>query len=353
MSDKTVVVVGQHELDYPRNVVNQRLLRGAGYRLELVHSRAPGLLREALLLRGMERMKRRADAFFLTEGSHRFVPLVRTVARRRNTPVLFDPFTSKYGTHVEDRRRYSPRSPGALRCWWMDYSAVRSADHILFDTAEHRDYFDRRYRLRGPSHILEVGVDETVFAPQPRTSAPTFRVLFYGTYIPLQGVEHILAAAKALEDRPDIQFTLIGRGQTYDEVRRTAGHLPHVRFVGPVPPTALVAAVRESDLCLGIFGATEKAGNVVPNKVVQAAAMGRPIVTRRSSAIERYFPPDGGAVLVSPGDGHALAAAIRALADDRGRLGSLADGARRVFEQHFSEAALTQKMAEILRRAGV
>ncbi len=45
-----------------------------------------------------------------------------------------------------------------------------------------------------------------------------FNVLFWGNYIPLQGIKYIILAAKELEKHSDICFTLIGKGQDYNNI---------------------------------------------------------------------------------------------------------------------------------------
>ena len=80
-----------------------------------------------------------------------------------------------------------------------------------------------------------VGADDEVMKPQPRPiDDQPLTVFFYGTFIPLQGIEHIIDAA-ALVAREDerIRFVLCGDGQTHAEMRRRARSLalrePRVR----------------------------------------------------------------------------------------------------------------------------
>jgi glycosyltransferase involved in cell wall biosynthesis len=353
---RTICVLGHHELDYPRNIVSQRLIRAAGYDIVLVHSRAPDLVRELELLVGLVRHRRRIDAVFVTEGGHRHVPLVKAVARTFNCPVIFDAFTSRYSTYVEDRKTTRPGSPRAYYFAFQDFAAVRAADYLVFDTVEHRDYFRERYGARASAHVIEVGVDEQIFQPRAPAAARNegpFQVLFYVSYIPLHGIDTIVEAARRLERDPSIQFRVVGSGQEYPRIRARVDALSLRNLVleAPVALSEIASQARAADVCLGIFGTTDKAARVVPNKVVQCAALGRPIVTMRCPAIARYFEDGHDARLVPPGDPEALVAAIVALRDDPGQMTRIARGARRTFERHFAEDALLPKMQAVLDAA--
>ena len=351
-----ICVLGSHELDYPRNRVLQTALRRGGRELEVCHSRAPFPWRHLILARQLLGVDRRAKVVYVTEGGHRLVPLVRALCRLTGRRILFDPFLSRYNTRVEDRKLYAP---GSLQAWvahWQDWSSCRAADFLIFDTHEHRDYFYARYGLTQPSAVVPVGVPE-MFSPEPPPAPPApgepTRVLFYGTYIPLQGIETILRAAARVTAEAEI--TIIGRGQTWEAMQAVAGELgllgsERVAFEDPVPFETLPGRLAAAHLSLGIFGTTDKAMRVVPNKVVQAAAMGRPIITGDTPAIRRYFEHGETAWLVPPGDPAALAEAIDHLCGAPERLKALGEGAARVFEEHFSLEAISTTMLRSVER---
>ena len=316
----TVCVIGGYERDYPRNATVRRMLAELGYEVIECHSEAPFPSRYRHLGLALWRVRNRIDVVWVAEGGHPLVPWIRAVTPRR-IPVVFDPFLSRWSTRVEDRRLFEPHTPRAWLAAWQDFSSCWAADHLVFDTHEHRRYFYDRYRLRKPWSVLQVGIDEDVFdAEGPTTERPSegCDVLFYGTYIPLHGIDAILRAAARLSARRDLRITLVGEGQTrvaMEALARSLGELPVV-FLPSEPAPMLARRIRAADVCLGIFGDTIKAGNVVPNKVVQCTAMGKAIVTRRSTAIERDFIDGRDLVLVPPADPTALADAIEALAAD-------------------------------------
>ena len=72
----------------------------------------------------------------------------------------------------------------------------------------------------------------------------------------------------------------------------------------------------ETDVCLGIFGRTEKASRVIPYKAYEALAMRKPLITGDSKA-SRELLVDGVHALLSPmSDPAALAERLLRLRDD-------------------------------------
>lgn len=350
-SERSLIgVVGSHEPDYPRHLVLESALESRGYDLSVHCSRIPFPGRHFTIARAVLGLPRHVKVLYVTEGAHRLMPLIKLWAKCTGRKVLFDPFLSRYNTRVEDRQLYEPKSLQARIAHWQDWSACKAADYLIFDTHEHRDYFYERYHLTAPSNVVPVGVPEAVFTypceSKPAQTGP-FEVLFYGTFIPLQGIETIVRACAHLPD--GVRVTIIGRGQTWDDVMAVRAALnidpSRLRFEAPVAFETLPTRLAQADVALGIFGDTDKAARVVPNKVVQAAAMGRPMITADTPAIRRYFKHEASVFLVPSGDAAALANAVLTLRDNPAMCARLGAGARGVFEQEFSLDAIADKMA--------
>jgi glycosyltransferase involved in cell wall biosynthesis len=142
-------------------------------------------------------------------------------------------------------------------------------------------------------------------------------VLFYGQFIPLHGVPTIIEAARRLRQQP-VDWLLIGRGQESPRICQMldADPLPRLRWIEWVDYATLVEHIRAADVCLGIFGTSEKAASVIPNKVYQVLASGKPVITRDSAAIRELLDPCTWAdALVPAGDPGALAEAVLRRAD--------------------------------------
>ena len=181
----------------------------------------------------------------------------------------------------------------------------------------------------------------------PATRAPrALKVLFYGQLIPLHGIATIVEAARLLRDEP-IDWLLVGRGQDSALLAGLLARepLPRVRWIEWIEYGDLLAHIADADLALGIFGTSDKAASVIPNKVFQVLAAGRPLVTRDSPAVREllvHAPP--WVQLVPPGDAASLAAAILAVAHGERAVEDAGAAAR----PPFDAAAIGGQLLDIL-----
>jgi glycosyltransferase involved in cell wall biosynthesis len=172
------------------------------------------------------------------------------------------------------------------------------------------------------------------------------RVVFFGLYTPLQGAPVIGEAIALLagDSWPRTDVTMIGTGQDLLETRRLAKDNPTVTWHDWLPPAELPPLVAAHDVCLGIFGTSPKALNVVPNKVFQGAAAGCAIVTSDTVPQRRLFGQ--AAIYVPPGSATALAAALRDLARDRDLLRRTRSASSMLAQAAFTPAAVTATLAQ-------
>lgn len=366
MNPLRVCVAGTWDPDFHRNRALLRFLERAGVRVVTCHARLwgerggdivgkailPVLLRAVVaypLLMWRFLRAPRPDVVLVPYPGHFDAPLLAFLCRIRGVPLVLDLFISLHDTVVSDRGLASEDGVLARVLAAVDRAACRRAHRVLADTPVHADFFARATGVdRSRFHVLWVGAEEDVFHPRPEVEPEPGRVLFYGTFIPLHGVKTIVRAAKALEGE-DVRFRIIGDGQEGPGVERLLSDLEvaNVERVRWVPLEALGEEIARSDICLGIFGTTGKADRVVPNKVFQCMAVGRPVVTGDTEAVRSAFRPDEVA-LVPVGDPESLARRIRALrADPEGRE-SMARAGRQRFEKDYAEDVLARRLAELL-----
>lgn len=283
----------------------------------------------------------------------------RRWSRRRGVPLVFDPLISAYDKQVNEREKFAADSIRGTRLLKSERELFNSADMLLADTVAHAEYFHRTHGVpEDRIHVVPLCADESLFRPleQHRPPERRLQVLFFGSFIPLQGPRTIVDAAN-LNLRPHVQWCLVGNGPLKEACVSRAQKGAPIRFEDWVPYDTLPARIADADIVLGIFGGTAKAARVVPNKLCQALACGRPVVTRVAPAIpeELVRRGDSGLFLVPPSDPRALADMVAALSRTPAELTHHNQRARETYSRYFSAdrvaAALGAMMERLFERA--
>ena len=311
-----VIAFGYHDQEAPRHWNMRRTMEKNGTEVLECHTRKKGLLRKYCdLFRQFRKYRGQTDMVLVTFPGHYLMPLAWVLTRFPRRKLVFDAFISLSDTLVDDRGKVSWMHPYAWFLYAVDYVSCHMADEVLLDTQAHREFFIRRFKLKPERvRVVYLGSRTDLFFPKETPKNPNrFDVLFYGTYIPLQGVEHIIEAAAILQPvYPHIQFTLIGSGQTYRQIRALAERkkVHNVSFMPRVPFRELPDRIRSAHLNLGIFGTSGKAQRVIPHKVYDAVACGMHVLTADTPAIRERFTDGEGVLLCEAGNAKAIAEKI-------------------------------------------
>ncbi len=303
---------------------------------------------------------RRADAVYVPAFGQKDVPLARFLATLAARPVVFDPLAPRYETKILDRRRRPADSLTARWNLWIDAMAFRLSDVVLADTAAHAAYYASAYGVPARKLVVvPVGYDDALFDPDgiapsaagTSPSAAPFTVLFFGSFLPLHGVDAVVEAARAVRRLdPTILFRFVGSGDTWARARAMASDIgaANCAFEPWAPLAALPTLVASADVALGIFGRTAKARRVVPHKLFQSLGMRKPVITARTPAVEEFFAHAENIWLCDEPYAETLADAVGRLKTDTALRARLAANGYRTVKERFTPAAI----AAVLR-AGV
>jgi glycosyltransferase involved in cell wall biosynthesis len=347
-----VCYFGRYDPHYSRNIITAKCLRRAGAEVVSIRDDRSLALRTPTLLR--RALQTGFDAVIVGFRAHSDMLPARWLAARRGVPLIFDPLVSRYEERVVDRALVRPSSP--LAGWYRvtDRTACRAADRILLETNEQIAYFSRSFALPvSRFRRLWLGADDEVMRPV-QTARPTevFTVFFYGRFSPLHGAEYIVRAAADLERRHEAaRFVLVGGGQTYEKARALAASLgvSTILFRPPVPYAELAIGMAQADVCLGSFGTTARAERVIPNKVFDALAAGRPVLSADTPGVREALTHGDTAWLCPSGNSEAIADALVELKRNPDLRRSLAEKGHELFRARFSLEAITADLGGIIR----
>ncbi len=358
-----VLFVGGYARDYPRNNIIKKGLILSG--LEVVERRVSPKYRfwlryPLLFLTSLGKLVK-TDYIFVPEFCHKDVPLAKMLSLLSSQKIIFDPLASRFETKILDRKRKPESSWQARWNFMIDRLAFNLSDLVLSDTQAHKKYYSRTFTIpQEKIRVIPVGFDDEIFnlskVKNKRKEDGKFRVLFFGSFLPLHGVDNIVRAAKILEEKDgSISFELVGGGETLLLAKSLASelNLENIRFGGWLPQRKLPEKIVNSDLCLGVFGSSKKARQIVPHKIFQSMAMRKAVVTADSPAIREFFKHRENIFLSEGTDPKNLADSILELREDASLREKIAENGFNLVLREFSPLEIGKRLAAILKEKAV
>ena len=345
----TVLYFGIYNPDYARNWVLLNGLRKNGVEVLECRESSTGLIKFFKLFLKYWKFAGKYDVMVVGFPGQEVMFLARFLTKN---PIIFDAFTSHYEGYILDRRKFPKHSWRATYYRSLDKWSCRLADIVLLDTEAHISFFLKEFGLkRGKFRRLFVGTNSELFYPRDNLEERRgkFLIHFHGYYIPLQGVKYIIKVAKLLENS-DVEFNLIGRGQTYSDDLKLAQELgiKNINFIENVPYNVLPEYINKADVCLGIFGDTDKAELVIPNKVFEALACKKPVITSDTAAIRELLKDEEDVILCRRADSNDLADKIIKLHDNNQLKNKVAENGYRLFREKLTEKQIGLELKNII-----
>jgi glycosyltransferase involved in cell wall biosynthesis len=350
---KTILFFGTYDRKYARTLVLRNGFERNGWKVEECHidprtNRGVSKYFKLAAL-GMSARKQKYDLVLVGFPGHTVVWLARLLFGKE---ILFDAFLSLFDTNVSDRKLYSGSSWRGRYDRILDTWSCRLAGRVLLDTEGNIEYFVNSFNLPREKFIrVFIGADDEVFSPRDVPEEEIFTVHFHGTFIPLQGIRYIVKAADILRDK-NIHFRLIGHGQESAEIDAsiTSSNLGQIiERIPKIPSLQVAEYMAKAHLVLGIFGESDKSKRAIPNKVYEAMAMGKAIITSDARGIQELPNYQNSFSLVPPGDSSALADAILELKENPEKRKILGVKAREIFTSQLSPEFLVERLLAALK----
>ena len=201
---------------------------------------------------------------------------------------------------------------------------------------------------------IPTGVDLDVFCPRPVNNklCSKFGISKEGKAIGTiaalrswKGHDYLLEAAKILiEKRKDIKFVIAGAGPRYNhlvEKAKSMGITNHVLFLGYRDDIPDILSM------LDVVVLPSYANEGVPQSILQAMAMGKPVVASSAGSIPEVVHNKETGILVEPKNANALAEGIVSMLDNHDFARTVAANARKLIETKYSLRHMVSGIEEI------
>jgi len=351
-SNKNILWWGRFDPNYSRNRILRSLLLECGYSLQDFIPRSSFLAPIEALFTRFER----PAAVWVPAFRQRDYSAARRFADRHSLPLIFDPLISAWDKAVFERNKFSQNSSKSRRLLAWEQSLFSRSDLVIADTEPHRRFFvDSLCAPDKRTCVIPVGAEELLFkqqSPAASVDGSLPEILFYGSFIDLQAPEVIVEAARQVGQA---RWTLLGSGPLRYLCEQKSQGCDHIHYEDWLPYHELPERIGRADLLLGIFGSSAKAGRVIPNKVYQALACGRPLVTRESPAYPVHLGNnmENGITFIPPNDPDALAATVQALLVSSNHFSTWGQRAHETYTSWFSRSHIKQALLTALAQIGL
>ena len=237
---------------------------------------------------------------------------------------------------------------------WLEWFTYHRACIVWVVTSGMRDTLIHRGLSSERILLITNGVDTTRFRPFSKIQARTklgwdnhFTIVYAGTHGLSHGLTTVLAAAEQLKEHQNIRFVLVGDGAEKADLVAQAlkQNLKNVTFLDPLPHDQMPTLLAAADVCLAHTRKVPLFEGMLPMKMYEAMACGKPLLLALNGEARRIAVEDAKAALyVEPENVNALSSAVLHLASHPAFADSLGQQGRAYVQAHFDYDALTAEL---------
>jgi glycosyltransferase involved in cell wall biosynthesis len=208
--------------------------------------------------------------------------------------------------------------------------------------------------------LLPCGVDTTSFSPGPRNAAllaewgineDDIVLLFMGTIYRFSGLDRAIRNLPQLKRKNrNVKLLIVGHGEDERRLKEIAiesGVASDVVFTGLQPYGLLPEFIRSADICINPFELNAITRDILPNKLFQYLACGKPLVATLLPGTQPFLSGASEGVVYTPLED--LGACLTELISDEPRLLSLGDAGRAVTLASYDWKRIAEKMIYCIR----
>jgi colanic acid/amylovoran biosynthesis glycosyltransferase len=216
-----------------------------------------------------------------------------------------------------------------------------SARFVAAVSRDGRDHLEALLGLNGRLDVVPNSVDMRRLGPARAGSGEPGLVLTVARLVEKKGMHDRVEACALLQRRratAGLQLEVVGGGPLRGALRETAERLGvNARFLGPLPQEHVLGRYRRAAVyCLPCVVAGTGDRDGLPSSVLEAMALGVPVVTTAVSGLPEAVIDGETGLVVPQHDPEALAAAIERILTHSELAAGLAAQARRHVEERFA-----------------
>lgn len=241
----------------------------------------------------------------------------------------------------------------------LELFLYRKSTRVIALTDAFKENLISRGIIPSKIEVIKNGVDLSFFHPGP---VPTdlidelgvdgrFVASYIGTVGMAHAVEKIVEVAETLKGVREILFLVVGEGANKEKIQylATKKGLSNIKILPGVSKGRVRDYYAVTNLNLVTLRNTPLFRTVIPSKIFEIMAMGRPILCAVDGECRKIIEQSGSGVYVEPENVDKMAETILQLWKKKDSLGKMGENGRVFVEQYFNRDELARAYLGLLR----
>jgi len=236
----------------------------------------------------------------------------------------------------------------------LEKSIFSSADLVLTTTPQLSNYAEEMGSNSDCIKYFPLGVNSRYFKPMKKNNE-LFQelgiqtndriILFMGTLYPFSGIDHILKNFHLLQNKiKQIKFVIIGGGPDFNRLKSLSNELQlnkNIIFTGFVEQKKIPEYIAIADICLNPFVTNTLTDRVIPTKILEYLACGKPVLSTPLKGTVELLPNENYGIVYSQLDD--FISSIEKLLQNKAHLDKLGEnGFSYVKKNHYWDSLADQ-----------
>jgi glycosyltransferase involved in cell wall biosynthesis len=240
----------------------------------------------------------------------------------------------------------------------LEVYLYKKADHIVALTESFKKNIIGKGIPAAKITVIKNGVDTEFFKPAIKSETAKkalgfdgkFIVLYIGTLGMAHALDRILAVAERMKDIKDILFLFVGSGAEKENLLKIKNEkaLGNVTFIGRQPKESTPGFYECSDICLVPLRKASLFKTVLPSKIFEIMAMGKPIIQSVDGEARQILEESRAGIYVEPEDEKAIYDAVLHLYNNTNEVQLLGQNGRIFVEKNFKRNDLADQYFTII-----
>ena len=217
----------------------------------------------------------------------------------KNKPIIYDAYTLIYEDYLDSKikKNYS------LKFLYRNIEKIifKNCFAIITDTILHQKKILHLTQYK--KKVLSFNVAQKNLKLKIKKNVNSkIQLVHAGANRKLHNISKMIYLVHRLPDnlKKKIFFTIISNDY-FDEYNKLIDKLKcerNIKIINHLKFNQYLKIINESDICMGLFGNTEKSQNIISNFIVTSANLGKVIITKNTKAAKIYLNNNNGILLL-------------------------------------------------------